>query len=65
MTMNVIDVELEGLKIIEPQVFGECGLVFNDPALRMRWPEIDVEIKLSDKDRKHPPLAEIEPRQAI
>ena len=42
----------------------ERGLMFNDPALKIQWPEIDVEIKLSDKDQKHPPLAEIEPWQA-
>ena len=42
----------------------ERGLMFNDPALKIEWPEIDVEIKLSDKDQKHPPLAEIEPWQA-
>jgi len=42
----------------------ERGLMFNDPALGIEWPEIDVEIKLSDKDQKHPPLSEIEPWQA-
>jgi dTDP-4-dehydrorhamnose 3,5-epimerase len=42
----------------------ERGLMFDDPALKIQWPEIDVEIKLSDKDQKHPPLAEIEPWQA-
>ena len=39
----------------------ERGLMFDDPALGIRWPEIDVEIRLSEKDQKHPPLAEIEP----
>ena len=39
----------------------ECGLMFNDPALGIQWPEIDVEVKLSEKDCTHPPLAEIEP----
>ena len=42
----------------------ERGLMFDDPALKIRWPEVDVEIKLSEKDQKHPPLAEIEPWQA-
>ena len=42
----------------------ERGLMFDDPALKIQWPEIDVEIKLSDKDQKHPPLADIEPWQA-
>ena len=41
------------------------GLLFNDPALGIEWPEVDVEPKLSEKDQKHPPLAEIEPWQAI
>jgi dTDP-4-dehydrorhamnose 3,5-epimerase len=38
----------------------ERGLMFNDPALGIEWPEIDVAIKLSEKDRKHPSLADIE-----
>ena len=39
----------------------ERGLMFDDPALGIKWPEIDVAIKLSEKDRHHPPLAAIEP----
>lgn len=39
----------------------ERGLMFNDPALGIKWPGIGVEIKLSEKDQKHPPLADIEP----
>lgn len=39
----------------------ERGLMFDDPALGIEWPEIGVEIKLSEKDRHHPPLAQIEP----
>lgn len=39
----------------------ERGLMFNDPALGIEWPKVDVEIVLSEKDRKHPPLAMIEP----
>ena len=39
----------------------ERGLMFDDPALGIEWPKIDVEILLSDKDRKHPVLADIEP----
>jgi dTDP-4-dehydrorhamnose 3,5-epimerase len=42
----------------------ERGLMFNDPALQIQWPELDVEIKLSDKDQKHPPLTDIEPYEA-
>ena len=39
----------------------ERGLMFNDPELRIEWPEIDARILLSEKDRKHPPLSKIEP----
>ena len=42
----------------------ERGLMFNDPALNIQWPELDVEIKLSDKDQKHPPLKCIKPYEA-
>ena len=37
------------------------GMLFSDPALGIEWPEVDVEIKLSEKDRKHPCLKDIEP----
>ena len=37
------------------------GMLFSDPALAIEWPKIDVEIKLSDKDQRHPTLADIEP----
>ena len=37
------------------------GMLFSDPALGIEWPKIDVEIKLSEKDRRHPTLADIEP----
>ncbi len=37
------------------------GLRFDDPALGIEWPDIGVEVKLSEKDRKHPCLADIEP----
>ena len=39
----------------------ERGLRFDDPALGIEWPDIGVEVKLSEKDRKHPRLADIEP----
>lgn len=39
----------------------ERGLMFNDPALKIEWPKLDIPILLSEKDLKHPPLAEIEP----
>lgn len=37
------------------------GMLFSDPALKIEWPKVDVEIKLSEKDRKHPCLKDIEP----
>jgi dTDP-4-dehydrorhamnose 3,5-epimerase len=37
------------------------GMLFSDPALGIEWPHVDVEIKFSEKDRKHPGLAGIEP----
>lgn len=39
----------------------ERGLLFDDPAIGIEWPELDVEIVLSEKDRKHPVLADVEP----
>ena len=43
----------------------ERGLMFNDPALGIEWPDIGVEIKLSEKDRRHPALADIEPWECL
>lgn len=40
------------------------GLKFDDPALGIEWPKLDVEIKLSEKDQKHPPLVGINPYEA-
>ena len=37
------------------------GMLFSDPALGIEWPKIDAEIKLSEKDQRHPTLADIEP----
>ena len=42
----------------------ERGLMFNDAALGIEWPELDVEIKLSEKDQAHPALKDIEPYEA-
>ena len=39
----------------------ERGMDFNDPALGIRWPEAFPNPTLSEKDRHHPPLKEIEP----
>lgn len=41
------------------------GLYFNDPVLNIDWPELGVEITLSEKDKKHPRLSEIEPWEEI
>ena len=124
--MKVLETEIEGVKIVEPQVFGDSrgwfveqynaerykaagidvdfvqdnesfsskgiprgfahgfivledntlfsykcdnlycpsadrGMLFSDPALKIEWPEVDVELKLSEKDQKHPCLKDIEP----
>ena len=37
------------------------GIRFDDPALGIKWPDLGVEIGLSEKDRRHPCLADIEP----
>ena len=37
------------------------GMRFDDPALGIKWPEIGVELTLSEKDRKHPLFSDIEP----
>ena len=37
----------------------EGGLLLCDPALNVEWPKIDGEVLLSEKDKKHPPLAEL------
>lgn len=42
----------------------ERGLMFNDPALGIEWPELGVEIMLSEKDQAHPALKDIEPYEA-
>lgn len=39
----------------------ERGLLFNDPALGIEWPETGVELRLSAKDEIHPPLRDITP----
>jgi len=37
------------------------GMRFDDPALGIEWPKLDVELRLSERDRKHPTLSGIEP----
>ena len=41
----------------------ERGLKFDDPELQIKWPDLDVEIILSEKDKNHPALKDIEPWQ--
>lgn len=41
----------------------ERGLLFDDPALKIAWPKLDVVLMLSEKDRRHPSLADIEPME--
>ena len=37
------------------------GMRFDDPALGIEWPKMDVELRLSEKDCKHPMFSDIEP----
>ena len=37
------------------------GMLFSDPALKIEWPKVDVELTLSEKDQRHPCLKDIEP----
>ena len=36
----------------------EGGIIYNDPDVAIDWPELDCELIFSDKDQKHPTLAE-------
>ena len=40
----------------------DAGVRWDDPALGINWPELDVAPQLSDKDRQHPCLAERPPQ---
>jgi len=35
------------------------GLAWNDPALGIAWPKLDVPYEISPKDRRHPALSEL------
>ena len=37
------------------------GMLFSDPALGIEWPDLGIEIKLSEKDIRNPLLRDIEP----
>lgn len=36
----------------------EGGIMWNDPALKINWPELDVDYRISEKDGKHPGFTE-------
>ena len=42
----------------------ERGMRFDDPALGIKWPDVVSTVTLSEKDAKHPLLADIEPYEA-
>lgn len=35
------------------------GVMWDDPEIGIQWPELNVEIMVSDKDKKHPQLKEL------
>ena len=37
----------------------EGGIMYNDPDIGIKWPEIDCEILLSEKDKLHPGIKEL------
>jgi len=37
----------------------EGGIIYNDPDINIQWPKVDCPITLSDKDRVHPKLKDI------
>ena len=37
------------------------GMLFSDPALGIEWPDLGIDITLSEKDAKHPLFKDIEP----
>ncbi|MDR2176726.1 MAG: dTDP-4-dehydrorhamnose 3,5-epimerase, partial [Treponema sp.] len=37
----------------------EGGIIWNDPAIGITWPDIGMEYLLSDKDKKLPALASL------
>ena len=41
------------------------GMRFDDPALGIEWPYVGVELKLSEKDMKHPVFDDIEPWEEL
>jgi dTDP-4-dehydrorhamnose 3,5-epimerase len=43
----------------------DSGMRFDDPALGIEWPDVGVPLMLSEKDRKNPTLAEIQPWEEL
>ena len=39
----------------------DSGMLFSDPALGIKWPDLGMELKLSEKDTRHPLFKDIEP----
>jgi dTDP-4-dehydrorhamnose 3,5-epimerase len=37
----------------------ECGIIWNDPEIGIKWPYPEMEYKLSEKDKKLPKLSEL------
>ena len=37
----------------------DAGVLWNDPALEIEWPVTDGAVLLSDKDQRHPRLADL------
>ena len=40
----------------------EGGIIYNDPDIGVKWPKIDSDLILSEKDTKHPKLKDIKER---
>ena len=38
----------------------ECGLIWSDPEIAIKWPDLGMTYNLSDKDTKHPTLKELQ-----
>ena len=43
----------------------DSGMRFDDPALGIEWPDVGGPLMLSEKDRKNPTLAEIQPWEEL
>ena len=54
---DIADFEYKCTSYYDPS--SEGSLLWNDPAVGIQWPEIDVELKLSDKDKVGNLLSEL------